>query len=91
MEIDKPQRNEAVQQLGKFQWAFNLKGEPCIEEIVYECTGAHVFSTPDRSGYHQVPMEEDSVEKTAFSTHQEHYEWLMMPSYVLEHDSRTME
>ncbi|ROT68547.1 hypothetical protein C7M84_013301, partial [Penaeus vannamei] len=53
---------------------------PRIEEILYECSAASVFSTLDlRSGYHQVPMDEGSIKRTAFSTHKGHYEWLSMP------------
>lgn len=53
---------------------------PKIEEILYESCASKFFSTLDlRSGYHQVPMDEGSIEKTAFSTHRGHYEWLSMP------------
>ena len=53
---------------------------PHIESILFDCASKSVFSTLDlRSGYHQVPVAEDSIEKTAFSTHQGHYEWLALP------------
>ena len=60
----------------KFAW-FPL---PRIESILYETAAKSVFSTLDlRSGYHQVPMARSAIEKTAFSTHQGHYEWTHLP------------
>jgi transposase InsO family protein len=53
---------------------------PKIDEILREVKGAKYFSTLDlQSGYWQIRMNEQDVEKTAFTTDEGHYEFLVLP------------
>lgn len=53
---------------------------PNIEDILDKLGRANYFTTLDlASGFHQILVDENSVEKTAFSTPQGHFEFLRMP------------
>jgi len=53
---------------------------PIIEEILDELAGTKFFTKLDmKSGYHQVRMDPSDEYKTAFKTHQGHYQYKVMP------------
>jgi hypothetical protein len=58
----------------------NKRPFPRIHDLFNQLKGARIFSKIDlRSGFHQVRIKEEDINKTAFRKRNGHYEFMLVP------------
>jgi len=56
---------------------------PRLDDLFDQLNGARVYSKLDlQSGYHQLKVKKENIQKTTFRTRYDHYEFLVMPFRV---------